>query len=91
MKKLNRTRIMKRAWWIFKNGDRQGFTYATFSDALKKSWNEYLTFREEERKEAEYEKERLEEAKKPRQNTVCDMSGAAEWYANARPGQYMGD
>ena len=90
--KYNKSAVMKRAWAIFKGNTPYSYS---FSAALRRAWEvekatlEYKA--REARKTAIDADNAAARAKRTSVANVSWMAGAAAYYSNARPGQYIGD
>jgi len=92
---IDKSNLMRRAWNIFRGNNPYSHS---FSAALRRAWEvEKETIAYMERKAAEAaEAARWAAIRADRRNAPVEvsdsfMAGCAEYYRNARPGQYMGD
>lgn len=92
--KIDKSKVMKRAWSIFRNKYATQYN-SSFSSALTRAW-------ELEKKAIRYEAEQraiMEEEAQVKQwinsdeykAIVWDNSGAANWYSESPRGTYFGD
>lgn len=79
----DKSRVMKRAWSIYKGNTPYSYS---FSAALRRAW-------EVEKADAEYaeRKARMAAFEGVSGFSGVSMTGCADYYNNARNGQYMGD
>ncbi len=88
---VNKSRLMKRAWAIYKGVNPYSYS---FSAALRRAWEVEKAALEYEAREAR--KTAIEAENAARSTRIGNASaawvaGAAAHYSNARPGQYFGD
>lgn len=92
---INKSQLMKRAWNIFRGNNPYSYS---FSAALRRAWEIEKANIAYEAKKATEEAERAriaayqaERRNNPIEVSESFMAGCAAYYANSRPGQYMGD
>lgn len=88
---VNKSRLMKRAWAIYKGVNPYSYS---FSAALRRAWEVEKATLEYEAREARKTAIKAENAARSTRignASAAWVAGAAAYYSNARPGQYFGD
>lgn len=89
---VNKSRLMKRAWAIYKGVNPYSYSFAA---ALRRAWEvEKATLEYEVREARKAAIEAENAAARAKRISNADTywtAGAVAYYSNARPGQYFGD